>query len=345
MATDKQILLDAIHLKKTPRQPVIILSGGVWANKQIGLSLQDSFDIGPEKAAENVIRTNELVKSDLVWAAAGCNNLVLRAIGAKTTFSNVGVAASVDEPLIESAEDVDKLDIDAIERDPGIAAMLETTRILKEKIGDEVLIGISQWGPMTLGGLLMGTEDFMILTLKDKEAAEYIMNFTEKLTTKYWKLFVDAGAELVSQAEPSASGDMISHKQFEKMVLPHLQATNKEIDGLVKAKMLHICGNINRLLPYLPQTGADVISFDYKVDLKMARETLGGKMAFAGKLDPVAVMHLGTPEQVTALTREYIEEADSKQGGYIVMPGCDLSPATPPENIQAMVTAAKNTIF
>lgn len=107
--TNKQIFLDAIRLKPTPRQPAIILSGGVWANKQIGLSLQDSFDIGPEKAAENVIRANEVVNSDLVWTAAGCNNLVLRAVGAKTTFSNVGVAASVDEPLIEDAEDVDKL--------------------------------------------------------------------------------------------------------------------------------------------------------------------------------------------------------------------------------------------
>ena len=343
--TNKQLLLDAIHLKPTPRQPAIILSGGVWANKQLGLSLQDSFDIGPEKAAENAIRMNELVNSDLLWTAAGCNNLVLRAIGARTTFSNVGVAASVDEPLITESEDVDRLDPDGIERDPGINAMLETTRILKDRVGDQVLIGISQWGPMTLAGLLMGTEDFMILTLKDKPAAEHIMSFTEKLTTKYWELFVQAGAELVSQAEPSASGDMISHKQFEKMALPHIQATNRVIDGKVKAKMLHICGNINRILTYLPQTGSDVISFDYKVDLKLARETLGGKMAFAGKLDPVAVMQLGTSEQIRQLTREYIEEAESGLGGYIVMPGCDLAPATPLENVQAMVTTAKSTVF
>jgi len=294
--TDKQILLDAISLKKTPRQPVIILSGGVWANNQMGLSLQDSFDITPQEAAENVIKTNELVKSDLVWAAAGCNNLVLRAIGAKTTFSLVGHSASIDEPLIRCAEDVDKLNIADIENDPGIIAMLKTTRILKEKIGNDTLIGISQWAPMTLAGLLLGTEEFMVLTLRDKDAAEYIMQFTEKLVVKYWKLFVEAGAELVSQAEPSGSGDMISHKQFKRMVLPHLQATNNAIDGLVKAKMLHICGNINKILQYLPQSGSDVISFDYKVDLKLARETLGGKMAFAGKIDPVQQCILVIPK-------------------------------------------------
>ena len=343
--TDKQILLDAISLKKTPRQPVIILSGGVWANNQMGLSLQDSFDITPQEAADNVIKTNELVKSDLIWAAAGCNNLVLRAIGAKTTFSSVGHSASIDEPLITCAEDVDKLNIADIENDPGIIAMLKTTRILKDKIGNDTLIGISQWAPMTLAGLLLGTEEFMVLTLRDKDAAEYIMQFTEKLVVKYWKLFVEAGAELVSQAEPSGSGDMISHKQFERMVLPHLQATNKAIDGLIKAKMLHICGNINKILQYLPQSGTDVISFDYKVDLNHARETLGGKMAFAGKLDPVAAMHFGDAHMIEALTKQYIEEASAKEGGFIIMPGCDLSPTTPLENIQTMVNVAKNIIY
>ena len=343
--TDKQLLLDAIHLKRTPRQAVIILSGGVWANKQIGLSLQDSFDIGPEKAAENAIRANQWVASDLLWTAAGCNNLALRALGAKTTFNKVGISARIDEPMITCAEDVDKLDVNQLENDPGIAAMLETTRILHERVGEEKLIGISQWGPMTLAGLMLGTEDFMVMTLRDKEAAEHIMEFTEKVVVKYWTLFVEAGAELVSQAEPSCSGDMISHRQFERMSLKHIQSTNRQIDGRVKAKMLHICGNINRILTYLPQTGSDVISFDYKVDLKLARETLGGKMAFAGKLDPVGVMQLGTPDVVEQLTREYIAEARSEEGGYIVMPGCDLAPQTPLENLQTMITTAKNTIF
>lgn len=342
--TNKELLLAGIGLKKTERPPVMILSGGVWANKRIGLSLQDSFDIDPKVAAENVIRTNELVQSDLIWTAAGCNNLGLRGIGAKATFSHVGVAASIDEPLITCAEDVDRLSVNDMENDPGIMAMLEMTRILKERVGHETLIGISQWGPMTLAGLLLGTEDFMIMSIRDKEAAKHIMEFTKQVVIKYWKLFLEAGAELVSQAEPSASCDMISPKQFEKMALPNLQATNLAIEGLAKAKMLHICGNITKILGVLPQTGADVISFDYKVDLGAAREKLGGKMAFAGKLDPVGAIQLGTPDEIERLTAQYIQEAGS-QGGYIVMPGCDLPPASPLENIEAMVKIARQTKY
>ncbi len=338
---DKQTILSSIHLGRTKRPPVMILSGGVWANKQISLSLQDSFDLPPWENAQNIIRMNEKLRSDLVWAAAGCNNLALRAIGAKVTFNEAGVAARVEEALITCAEDVDRLNVDDLENDPGIISSLETTRILKEEIGQETLIGISQWGPTTLASLLLGTKPFILMSVRNKEAVEHVLDFTEKLVVKYWKLFVQAGVELVSQAEPSASYDMISPKQFAGMARPHMQNANRAVDGLVQAKMLHICGNINKLLELLPETGSDVISFDYYVDLKFARETLGGKMAFAGKLDPVGTILNGTPDLVRELTLKGIEEAGG-EGGYIVMPGCDIPPASPLGNIQAMTETARS---
>jgi uroporphyrinogen decarboxylase len=337
----KSIITAGIKRRKTPRPPVMILSGGVWANKRYNLSLEDSFHLSPQTAAEHVIETNNLIHSDLIWTAAGCNNLVLRGIGAKTCFSQTGVAASIVEPLINNASDVDKLNISDIENDPGIQTMLEMTRILKEKVGNEYLIGISQWGALTLAGLLIGTDNFMIMSLRDKQAAEYILSFTEKLVIKYWSLFIEAGAELVSQAEPSASCNMISPRQFESMAVPHIRNNNRNIDNKVKYKMLHICGDISRLLPVLPQCESDVISFDYKVSLSAARENLNGKMAFAGKLDPVGVLLTGSPDEIRAITKSYIEEAGDG-GGYIVMPGCDLAPATPIENIQAMTETALN---
>ncbi|OJU16247.1 MAG: hypothetical protein BGN88_00095 [Clostridiales bacterium 43-6] len=218
---NKELLLASINLQKTERPAVMLLSGGVWANNRLGLSLLDSFDIHPQTATEHIIKTNELVKSDLVWAAAGCNNLALRGIGAKTTFGKIGAAASVDEPLIRAAEDVLKLNVNNMEDDPGIQSSLETTRILKDKIGSDTLIGISSWGPLTLAGLLLGTEEFMIMSIRQKDAVNEILKFTRQIVIKYWSLFIEAGAELVSQAEPSASCDMISPKQFEKMALPH----------------------------------------------------------------------------------------------------------------------------
>lgn len=341
---NKEIITAGIKMQKTPRPPVMILSGGVWVNKRYQLSLEDSFHLSPQLAAEHVIETNNLIHSDLIWTAAGCNNLVLRAIGAKTRFDQVGAAASIVEPLIHKAEDVDKLNIDDIENDRGVQSMLEMTKILKERVGSEYLIGISQWGSLTLAGLLIGTDNFMIMTIKDKQSAEHILSFTEKLVTKYWSLFVEAGAELVSQAEPSASCNMISPRQFENMALPHIKNNNRTIDPAVKYKMLHICGDITKILPILPLTESDVISFDYPVSLLAAREKLQNKMAFAGKLDPVGVLQFGSPGHIREITKTYIEEAGN-DGGYIVMPGCDLAPDTPLANVQAMTEMTRNYFY
>lgn len=340
----KAIISAGIDMKKTPRPPVMILSGGVWENKRCDFSFEDLFNLSPEIAAEHIIEANNLIHSDLIWTAAGCNNLVLKKFGAKTHFDRVGESSSILEPLIMDAADVDKFKVDDIENDRDIQKMLETTRILKEKIGNEYLIGISQWGAFTLAGLLLGIEDFLIMTIIDDEAAEYVLSFTEKLIDKYWSLFIEAGAELVSQSEPSASCNMISPHQFEKMVLPHIRNNNRSINDKVKYKMLHICGDITKLLPILPQTESDVISFDYPVSLTAARKHLSGKMAFAGKLDPVSVLQSGSTDEIRRITKEYIEEAGN-DGGYIVMPGCDLTPETPLQNVQAMTETARKYLY
>ena len=337
--TGKEIFKKAIKLEKTPRCPFVIMSGGVWAYKQVGKSLQDSFELTPEESSDFWVETNKKIRSDLIFCASGCNDLVLRALGAESDFSKVGVAASV-QPMIKSASDVDKLDIGDIKKDPGVIAMLESTKLMMKKMGDETMLGISQWGPLTLAGLMIGASDFMMMLVKDKKAVKYIMDFTSEAVLEYWRLFLDAGCEHVEMAEPDASPDMISPKMFEKIALPHIQKTFQGIEGQAFSRMLHICGNTTKILKYIPESGADMFSMDWKVNPADAREALGGKVAFSGQIDPAEVIGLGTKEDVLAKSREAMEAAKWEEGGYILMPGCDLSPISPLENVQALSEVA-----
>ncbi len=335
----KEIFKKAVKLEPTNRVPVIILSGGVWAYNQNGMSLQDSFDMSPEASADYLINTNKKVKSDLIWCAGGCNHLVLRALGAKTKFNKVGTAASV-KPFITSPSDIDKLNLDDIKKDPGIIAMVESTKIMKQKVGDEVMLAVSQWGPMTLANLMLGTTEFMLGLRKDPEGMKYVMDFTKEMVLTYWNLFLDAGVEHVSQAEPVASGDMISRKMFEKIALPLLLDVNERIGDKPFSKMIHICGNTSQILEVLPDTKADMFSMDYKVDLALAREKLDGKMAFAGQIDPAEIMLMSSKERVAEASQKCIDDSVWQRGGFILMPGCDLAPETPLENLESMVKVA-----
>jgi len=339
--TPKEILLSGIDLKPTPRLPVIIPSSGVWIYERNGLTLQDTFELAPDKLADVIINNNKEVKSDVIWLAADCSNVVLRAIGAKCTFNVLGGPATVDESLILKSADVDHLRIADLENSPEIENLLKTTKIVADRVGNDYLIGISQWGPFTLAGQLMGIDNLLSKALRDKSGVKHVLEFTTQLLKKYWGLFVDAGAELVCQSEPVSSGDMISKKIFAELAFPYIKSANDDINGRVKAKMLHICGKTTEILDLIPQTGADLFSLDYKVDLALAREKLGGKIAFGGQLDPIKVLLEGSPKDVETASKKCINDAGLN--GYVLMPGCDVPPKTKMENVQAMIKVAHQT--
>ncbi|MBU4440420.1 MAG: uroporphyrinogen decarboxylase family protein [Acetobacterium sp.] len=338
--THKEILLSGIALKETPRLPVMILSSGVWTVYRNGLTLQNVLEDSPKKIADCIINDNTKVESDVVWVGADCSNVVLRALGAKCTFNLLGEASTMDEPLISKPSDVDKLNIDDLENSAEIANILNIAKIVAEKIGDEYLVAVSQWGPFTLAGQMLGMDKMMVTALKDKPGLHHIMEFTENLLLKYWNLFIDAGVEMVNQAEPLSSGDVISARLFEEMSFPHIKSANQAIEGRVKAKALHICGNTTKVLDLIPLTKTDLFSMDYKVDLKIAKEKLAGKVAFGGQLDPTTILLEGTPKEIEAASLACIEDAG--QIGYVLIPGCDIPPQTKMENVQAMIKTAHN---
>ena len=336
----KEIIKKALKREKTPRVPVTILSGGTWCFNSNGISLKKALEMKPDAAADIIIKTNQKVNSDIVWPASGYNNLAVQAIGGKLNFRERGVP-DIEEPLIEKLSDIDKLDFSKLNEDAGIKNLLEITKILEDKIGNETMIAVSQWGPLTLAGQIIGIEKLMMGMVKDKQAVKEMIEFSSELCCKYLELFVDAGAEMISLSDMSASGDMISKKFFEQFAIPCL---TKVTDRIKKKKpdigtMTHICGNVTKFLDLYPTIGVDLISLDAKVDLSTARQILDGKMAFGGNMNPVDIMKDSTPEDVKKACIDCIEKSGAAEG-YVMMPGCDLPPDAPLENVKAMVDVA-----
>ena len=74
------------------------------------------------------------------------------------------------------------------------------------------------------------------------------------------------------------------------------------------------------------------------------RRILGQRIAFAGNMNPVAVMLKETPAGVAAACRQAIAAAGAAEG-YILLPGCDIPPSTPIENVKAMVDTTHEFSF
>lgn len=334
----KEIIFKAIKREKTPRVPVSLLSGGVWTFNRYGLSLQDVL-LNPEQQAELIAKSNEDVKSDIVWAGSGYHNLVVKTLGGKIKFRKKG-APDVQEPLFKDARDVANYKVETIYDDKEVNSLWRVAGLLRKSIGDSTLVGASQWGPFTLAGAFYGVEKLMRNIYRDKNAAKEVLEFTSELTYQYLVNFVKEGAEIVSTADPTASGDMISRKQFEEFSLPYLKKLTAKLHEHGAKVVIHICGDTTNRLDLIPEIGADFLSFDYKVDVAKAKEILGPMMAFSGNMNPVAIMQNATPDGVRAACLDCIKKAGNT--GYILMPGCDIPHGVPLENIKAMVETAHN---
>jgi uroporphyrinogen decarboxylase len=337
--TPKETILDAYEGKKTERVPVTLFGAGMWSIKNYGSSFQE---LGTDAArmTDMLVTNSGKLLCDIVYAGSGYNNFHASAFGGNIKYREMG-APDLEEHLIDSVEDLEKLDYSALDKDEVINTVKQALRETKKKIGDEYVVTMTAWGPFTLGARFVGEELMMKAMFKKPEFVHKVLDFaTGLLIHLYDPLVKDGTLEVISLADPTASGDLISKKQFRDFALPYLKKFTDWSRQQNRHTLLHICGNTTDRLDLMPDTGASCISLDHKTDIAKAKETLHGKMCFGGNVDPVAVMLQGNPALVEEVSRKTIETAGT-EGWFVLMPGCDIPPTVPYENIEAFIRSAR----
>ncbi|MEW5900215.1 MAG: uroporphyrinogen decarboxylase family protein, partial [Acidobacteriota bacterium] len=119
---------------------------------------------------------------------------------------------------------------------------------------------------------------------------------------------------------------------YKNYVLPLEKSLIEAIHNAGGSVKLHICGNTNSIVALMAGTGADIIDLDWMVPLDQARLKVGPDVTLCGNFDPVGVLHRETPEIVAAAAQDCIQKGGSR---FILMPGCEVPPATPEKNIRA----------
>lgn len=209
-----------------------------------------------------------------------------------------------------------------------IPVICEAIRLLKEDVGEEVVISGIIPGPYTLllyliepGGLFaeMKREPNIVL-----EALFHLSSFLAQIGNAY----KNAGADFITIHDMGGSPGFIGPAKYEQFVFP---AEKQLIEELPKPCILSVCGNANKSLHLLAQTGADAISIDQLTDLALARDVLRDTLLF-GNVDPVATLYQGDEADITEAVQR------SKEIGVdAVWPGCDLVLKTPVKNIISFV--------
>jgi uroporphyrinogen decarboxylase len=334
----KQLFLRACRFEPVERVPVWIMrQAGRYLPEYQAVRARHSFlEIckTPEIAAEVSLQPFRTIGVDAVIVFSDIL-IVAEAMGMPLDVPDSGPVLSNpvrDRAAIERLRDFDPL------RDTKFVG--DAIRTICHEVGPDVpVIGFAA-APWTLACYMIEGQ-----TRGDIARAKQFMRHEPALlrdllariaraTTAYLKSQIAAGAAVV-QLFDTWAGELTRH-EYEEFELPATRSVFEFLGAAGVPKILYGKGS-SHLIDLQAQSGADVLSVDWRTDLAEARRTLGDRVALQGNVDPNLL--LGPEPAIRAAAREAVEKTGGL--GHILNLGHGILPATPVENARAFVEAGQ----
>jgi len=336
----RQLVTAALSGLATPRIPTGPLAVHYCAGLA-GYTLRQ-YTTDAKMLAESVIRYYEKFKPDAVWLSAD-TWISAEAMGAK-----VGATADnqpfggMDEPLVQSAADIDRIPAPDTASQGRYPVMLEALAQVVDALGQSVfVVACFDQYPFSLAAALMGINEIMLRVGDDPPFVEALMARCSDYALAYGSALSRAGADMLSGGDSPAG--LLGPDLYQEVALPaERQLITRMQAATGKRVSLHICGKATRMLPFMKTSGANVLELDHAVSMSEACQVVGPDIALWGNLDPVSVLAQGTPERVRTESLEII--AAARQAGHqrlVLSSGCTLAVETPAANLHALMAAAQ----
>ncbi|MBF2083755.1 uroporphyrinogen decarboxylase [Thermoleptolyngbya sp. C42_A2020_037] len=245
----------------------------------------------------------------------------------------------IDPPIRTQAQ------VDAVhELDPEqhLSFVGKILRTLRQEVGNDAAVLGFVGAPWTLAAYSIegkGSKDYTIIKSMAFTEPAILHQFLSKLAdaiATYVCYQIENGAQVVQMFDSWAGH--LSPQDYDQFALPYQQQVVRQ----VKAKypdtpmILYINGSAG-LLERMAQSGVDIVSVDWTVDMAEARRRLGPSVGVQGNIDPCALF--GSQ----AFIRDRILDTIRKAGnqGHILNLGHGILPGTPEENAAFFFETAK----
>ncbi len=283
----------------------------------------------PELACEVTLQPLDVLGVDAAIIFADIL-LPLEPMGTGLEFI-VGDGPSIPRPVRDRKAVEGLLPVD-VEEQLGFVA--DAIRLVKKEINIP-LIGFAG-APFTLcsymieGGKSREFKTTKLMMYEAPDVWELLMDKVCTMLIDYLKMQVAAGAQAL-QIFDSWVGCLSPH-DYEKYILPH---TKRVFDGLkdVGVPIINFSTGTSTLLDTVQKAGGDVLSFDWRIEMDVAREILGHDQPVQGNLDPVTLF--APLPVIKERVHDILKRAGKK--GHIFNLGHGILQHTPVEHVKAVV--------
>jgi MtaA/CmuA family methyltransferase len=298
-----------------------------WSANFIGRSYKDYYLDGDvlvdaQLAVTGAFNIDQISAISDPWREAS-------AYGMEFDYPEDGVGKPKDV-LIKTLGDIPKIKPLDIEKAERTKQRIKSVRKMAGKMGQTHSVLGWVEGPLAEYVDLRGMENALLDLTDSPETFVKAGEIIVQNEIAFAIAQIKAGADMIGIGDAAAS--LISPDMYAELVLPLEQKQIAAIHEAGAAVKLHICGNIRNNIAHMAKSGADIIDVDWMVPIDEARALVGPDITLCGNFDPSAVLLQGTPQDVAKAARECIKTGGDR---FILMPGCEVPPGTPEDNIRA----------
>jgi len=334
----KSLFLRACRCEPVERVPV-------WIMRQAGRYLPEYRAIRQKHNFLEVCKTPELaIEVSLqpyrilgVDAVIVFSDILIPAGAMGLPFELTDKGPVIESPLRTAAQ---IRELSSFDPEQETRFLMDAIRGLVRGLGPDVPVLGFAAAPWTLACYMIeghGKDGFPAAKTMLYSDAKLFRNLLERIaraTARYLRAQIAAGAAAV-QLFDTWVGEL-TLDQYRKFALPATQLLIEEI-GAGETPVILYTKASSHLLTAAAESGANVLSVDWRVDLATVREQVGPRIALQGNVDPCLL--LGPEDGVRQAARDAVENT----GGisHILNLGHGILQQTPVENARAFVQAGQ----
>ena len=252
------------------------------------------------------------------------------AFGAKVKYIPEGVPQCLGH-IVNTIEDVHALQIPDV-----YTAERTLDRIKGAELYQKLLRGsvpVFGWieGPLAEACDLAGVSEMLMMLMIDHDFSNFLMDKCMITAMAFARAQIEAGCDVIG------IGDAICSQIDADMYNDYVKDRHKELVSYIhslggKVKM-HICGDINHLLPSLNELNLDILDLDWQVNPDHGHQIMGANVSLCGNINPVTIQN-SSEEQLIQLTSSLVDSQHGRK--FILSGGCEITVTTPHRNLKAM---------
>lgn len=299
----------------------------------IGKKVIDAVTNG-EIQAQAILKLNEIYPSDACTVIMDLT-VEAEAFGAPIVFP-MDEVPSVTNRCVFDFESVEKLQVPSL-NSKRVPEYLKANRIVATTVTDKpVFAGCI--GPYTLAGRLYDMTELMMAAYTEPQTALLLLEKCTQFLVDYCQAIKDTGVSGVVIAEPAAG--LLSNEDCSTYSSSYIKKIVEAVQDETFMVVLHNCGNTGNCTLAMLEAGAMAYHFGNKIDIVEALKICPADVLVMGNIDPVGVMKLASPEEITQVVKDILDKTKTYPN-FILSTGCDVPPHVSIENIEALYNATK----